>query len=154
MTFTAPPSPPLQPPPLPLPPATLNLERRLLVRSLQPHQDAQAARIQAPTRPVTFGWGGPLGLAVATVDHLVRNVSEFGRCHDKEIGLRRPPRQPAILSTHVPGSHCHPEISHLQRLDALRSHRCSGENSGPPYRDRLQRLSPAIARPHAAQRGP
>ncbi|MEU1221360.1 hypothetical protein [Streptomyces microflavus] len=36
----------------------------------------------------TFGWVGPLGLAVATVDHLVRNASEFGRCAGKEIGLR------------------------------------------------------------------
>ncbi|MGW3215315.1 hypothetical protein ACWDBC_24150 [Streptomyces parvus] len=77
MTFAA--------PPLPPPPAKLVLERRLNIRSLLPPQDAQAARIQALTCMATFGWAGPLGLAV---DHLVRNASEFGRCAGKEIGLR------------------------------------------------------------------
>ncbi|MFJ8774473.1 hypothetical protein [Streptomyces microflavus] len=80
MTFAA--------PILPPPPAKLVLERRLTIRSLHPPQDAQAARIQALTCLATFGWIGPLGLAVATVDHLVRNASEFGRCAGKQIGLR------------------------------------------------------------------
>ncbi|ALC26924.1 MULTISPECIES: hypothetical protein [Streptomyces] len=73
---------------LPPPPAALTLERRLTIRSLLPPRDAQAARIQALTCMATFGWPDPLGLAVATVDHLVRNASQFGRCADKEIGLR------------------------------------------------------------------
>ncbi|MYX77615.1 ATP-binding protein [Streptomyces sp. SID3915] len=75
-------------PPLPPTPAPLILERRLAIRSFLPGQDAQAARIQALMCLATFGWTGPLGLAVGAIDQLVRNASEFGRCTGKQIGLR------------------------------------------------------------------
>ncbi|MEU3434032.1 hypothetical protein ABZ708_11265, partial [Streptomyces sp. NPDC006863] len=75
-------------PPLPPPPARLVLERQLTIRSMLPPQAAQAARIRALTCLATFGWTGPLELAVATIDHLVRNASQFGWCASKEIGLR------------------------------------------------------------------
>lgn len=69
-------------------PPPLVVEHRLTIRSYLPPQDAQTARIQAVTCLLAFRWTGPCGLAVATVDQLVRNASEFGRCSGGEIGLR------------------------------------------------------------------
>lgn len=70
------------------PPEPLVAERQLTIRSYLPPQDAQTARLQLLTWLTALGWSGPPGLAVATVDQLVRNASEFGRCSGGEIELR------------------------------------------------------------------
>ncbi|MFJ2225564.1 hypothetical protein ACIOFY_36680 [Streptomyces anulatus] len=77
MTATAPPH-----------PVPLVVEHELTIRSYLPAQDAQSARLQTVTCLLAFGWSGPCGLAVSTVDQLVRNASEFGRCSGGNIRLR------------------------------------------------------------------
>ncbi|MFC8705829.1 hypothetical protein ACFWNF_17680 [Streptomyces anulatus] len=77
MTTTAPPH-----------PVPLVVEHRLTIRSYLPAPDAQSARLQAVACLLAFAWSGPCGLAVQTVDQLVRNASEFGRCSGGNIGLR------------------------------------------------------------------
>lgn len=71
----------------PLPPVPLVVDHQLTIRSYLPAQDAQSARLQAVACLLAFGWTGPCGFAVLTVDQLVRNASEFGWCAGKEIRL-------------------------------------------------------------------
>ncbi|MFD3815141.1 hypothetical protein ACFWRZ_08745 [Streptomyces rubiginosohelvolus] len=77
MTATAPP-----------PSAPIVAEHRLVIRSYLPAHDAQAARLRSLTYLAAIGWAGPSGLAVSTIDQLVRNASQFGRCSGGEIGIR------------------------------------------------------------------
>ncbi|MER6771459.1 hypothetical protein ACF1D2_14085 [Streptomyces bacillaris] len=71
-----------------LPSAPVVLERRFMIRSVRPPQDAQSARIQAWTCLAVFGWPGPTGSAVAIIDQLVRNAPEFGQCAGEGIEVR------------------------------------------------------------------
>ncbi|WP_405434879.1 hypothetical protein [Streptomyces anulatus] len=71
----------------PLPPVPLVVEHQMAIRSYLPVQDAQSARLQAVACLLAFGWTGPCGFAVLTVDQLVRNASEFGWCAGEDIRL-------------------------------------------------------------------
>ncbi|MFI1226075.1 MULTISPECIES: hypothetical protein [unclassified Streptomyces] len=72
----------------PLPPVPLVVEHQMTIRSYLPAPDARSASLQAVACLLAFDWTGPCGFAVATVDQLVRNASEFGQCAGENIRLR------------------------------------------------------------------
>lgn len=72
----------------PPPPAPIIRQARWTIRSVRAPQDAQSARVQAWTCLALFGWPGPVPSAIAILDHLVRNASEFGRCQGEIIEVQ------------------------------------------------------------------
>lgn len=86
----------------PPPPAPIIRQARWTIRSVRAPQDAQSARVQAWTCLALFGWSGPIPSAIAILDHLVRNASEFGRCQGEiiEVQIARTENDDLLIERH------------------------------------------------------